>query len=104
VTVAVPDFQSLMLPLLRISADGRERQLAEARLLLAAEFKLSDTDREELLPSGRQSKFANRVARADYRRRPVDPRPGTTSADLQPWTLAKAEGFRHGQAGRRLRV
>jgi len=60
--VAVPDFQSLMLPLLRISADGQEHRLAEARGVLASEFKLSDADREELLPSGRQSKFANRVA------------------------------------------
>jgi restriction system protein len=60
--MAVPDFQSLMLPLLRISADGLEHSVAEARDTLAAEFKLSDTDREEPLPSGRQSKFANRVA------------------------------------------
>ena len=60
--MAVPDFQSLMLPLLRISADGQEHPLAEARGVLAAEFRLGDADREELLPSGRQSKFANRVA------------------------------------------
>src|SRR5438309_684167 len=60
--MAVPDFQSLMLPVLRISADGQEHRLADARGNLAAEFKLSDADREELLPSGRQSKFANRVA------------------------------------------
>src|SRR5881296_3158797 len=51
-----------MLPLLRISADGQEHRLAEARGVLASEFKLSDADLEELLPSGRQSKFANRVA------------------------------------------
>jgi restriction system protein len=60
--VAVPDFQSLMLPLLRISADGQEHRLADTRDVLAVEFKLSGADREELLPSGRQSKFANRVA------------------------------------------
>lgn len=58
----VPDFQSLMLPLLRMAADGHEHSLAEARDLLAVEFKLSDAEREEPLPSGRQSKFANRVA------------------------------------------
>jgi restriction system protein len=29
--MAVPDFQSLMLPLLRIAGDGREHSLAEAR-------------------------------------------------------------------------
>lgn len=60
--MAVPDFQSLMLPLLRIAADGMEHSLAEAREVLASEFKLTEADREELLPSGRQSKFANRVA------------------------------------------
>src|SRR5437667_8977341 len=58
----VPDFQSLMLPLLRIAVDGKEHSLAEARDVLAGEFKLLDAEREELLPSGRQSKFANRVA------------------------------------------
>jgi len=60
--MAVPDFQSLMLPLLRISADGQEHSLAEARDVLATEFRLSHADLEELLPSGRQSKFSNRVA------------------------------------------
>jgi len=60
--MAVPDFQSLMMPLLRVAADGREHSLAEARDVLAREFKLSDADREEPLPSGRQSKFSNRVA------------------------------------------
>lgn len=60
--MAVPDFQSLMLPLLRIAADGNVHSLAEARDVLAAEFKLSDADREEPLPSGRQAKFSNRVA------------------------------------------
>lgn len=60
--MAVPDFQSLMLPLLRMAGDGKEHSLAEARDALAAEFKLNDADREELLPSGRQSKFSNRVA------------------------------------------
>ena len=60
--MAIPDFQSLMLPLLRMAGDGREHSVSEARDALAAEFTLSDADREELLPSGRQSKFANRVA------------------------------------------
>src|SRR5436309_15943099 len=60
--MAVPDFQSLMMPLLRIAQDGKEHSLAEARDVLAAEFNLSDADREELLPSGRQSKFSNRIA------------------------------------------
>jgi restriction system protein len=60
--MGVPDFQSLMLPLLRLAADGREHSLAEARDVLAADFKLSGGELQELLPSGRQPKFANRVA------------------------------------------
>ena len=51
-----------MLPLLRMAADGKEHSLAETRPLLAAELKLSAADEEELLPSGRQARFANRVA------------------------------------------
>jgi restriction system protein len=60
--MAVPDFQSLMLPLLRLAADGQEHRLADVRETLAKEFALSAADREERLPSGQQSKFANRVA------------------------------------------
>lgn len=60
--MAVPDFQSLMLPLLRLARDGKEHSLAEAREALATEFSLTNAEREELLPSGRQSKFSNRVA------------------------------------------
>ena len=60
--MAAPDFQSLMMPLLRMARDSQEHSIAEARDVLAAEFKLSDTDREEPLPSGRQSKFSNRIA------------------------------------------
>src|SRR5437867_13322635 len=60
--MAIPDFQSLMLPLLRVASDGETHSLAEARDVLGAAFKVTDAEREELLPSGRQSKFSNRVA------------------------------------------
>src|SRR2546427_7945268 len=60
--MAVPDFQSLMLPMIRIASDGKEHSLREARELLSSQFRLTDTDLEELLASGRQSKFSNRVA------------------------------------------
>lgn len=60
--MAVPDFQSLALPLLQVAADGLEHPLADARNALAAKFQLSATDIEEMLPSGRQSRFSNRVA------------------------------------------
>lgn len=60
--MAVPDFQSLMLPLLQFSADGKEHTMQEAREGLALHMGLSQEDLEERLPSGRQTTFANRVA------------------------------------------
>ncbi len=51
-----------MLPVLELAADGKEHALAEAREILAQRFGLTDVDRAELLPSGRQRRFDNRVA------------------------------------------
>ena len=59
--MAVPDFQTLMLPLLKTAADGQDQSISEAIDALAQEFRLSDEEREELLPSGRQARFDNRV-------------------------------------------
>lgn len=60
--MAVPDFQSLMLPLLQVAADGHEHVLRESSDAIAQQFHLIDEDRAELLPSGRQRKFTNRMA------------------------------------------
>jgi restriction system protein len=60
--VAIPDFQTLMLPLLQLAADGEEHSLAESREPLAEQFKLAEEERTELLPSGQQPRFNNRVA------------------------------------------
>jgi restriction system protein len=59
--MAVPDFQALMLPLLKIAGDGGDHRLSDAIEALAVQFRLSEEDRRELLPSGRQAKFDNRV-------------------------------------------
>jgi restriction system protein len=59
--VAIPDFQSCMLPVLQLASDGKEHTLAEAREVLAVQFHLSEQDQVELLPSGRQRRFENRV-------------------------------------------
>lgn len=59
--MAVPDFQTLMLPLLRLTGDDQEHTLAEAVEWLAQEFGLSDDDRTQLLQSG-QTRLYNRVA------------------------------------------
>lgn len=60
--MGVPDFQSLMLPMLRLASDGVEHSLAESRAWLADQFALAPEDRAQLLPSGRQTVLANRAA------------------------------------------
>lgn len=60
--MAIPDFQSIMLPLLRFCADGQERTNREAIDSLAQEFKLTEEEQKQLLPSGQQCVFENRVA------------------------------------------
>ena len=57
----VPDFQSVMLPLLSLAADEQEHTVATAIQSLGDQFGLTDEDRRQLLPSGRQSTFDNRV-------------------------------------------
>ena len=57
----VPDYQTLMLPLLRFYSDGEVHSLNEAIEALAQEFKLSEEELREMLPSGRQTTFRNRV-------------------------------------------
>jgi restriction system protein len=60
--MAVPSFQQITLPLLQLAADGTVHQLADARQHLAERFRLTDAELAEQLPSGRQGRFANRVA------------------------------------------
>jgi restriction system protein len=50
-----------MLPFLKIAADGSEHNLSETIETLAQQFDISDQDRKEILPSGRQQRFDNRV-------------------------------------------
>jgi len=59
--VAVPDYQSFMRPLLAFGADGQEKDIKDAINALADQFRLSPEDREQLLPSGKQTILANRV-------------------------------------------
>lgn len=57
----IPDYQTLMLPLLRIASDGQEHRFRDAVEQLATEFQLTDGERAELLPSGTAPLFDNRV-------------------------------------------
>jgi restriction system protein len=57
----IPDYQKLMLPLLKLTAEGREHKYRDLVESLADEFHLSDNERNEMLPSGNQPLFHNRV-------------------------------------------
>lgn len=59
--MSIPDFQALMLPFLRLAANGNERRFRDAVEQLAVEFKLSDEERSTMLPSGSAPMFDNRV-------------------------------------------
>jgi len=48
--------------MLKLASDGQVWSLADAREELAKHFQLTEEEIEELLPSGRQARFANRVA------------------------------------------
>ena len=59
--MAVPDFQTCMLPLMQFAADGQEHTSDEAVETLAHHFQLTKTERKELLPSGKQYRFNGNV-------------------------------------------
>ncbi|NWK94700.1 restriction endonuclease [Sphingobium lactosutens] len=61
----IPDYQTLMLPVLRLAAEG-ETRVPHAADKLADALHLTDTEREELLPSGRQRIFHNRIHWAKF--------------------------------------
>ncbi len=59
--MSIPDYQTLMLPLLTLAADGNEHRFRDAVEQLAGRFELSDDERATMLPSGTAPMFDNRV-------------------------------------------
>lgn len=57
----IPDYQSLMLPLLKYIADEKIHHIQDAINVLAKQLNLSEEDLNEWLPSKSQKKFYNRV-------------------------------------------
>ena len=58
--MAIPDYQTFMLPVLRLFAEGAS-SVSECLPRLKAEFEISDQEAEEMLPSGRVTVLASRV-------------------------------------------
>lgn len=72
----IPDYQSVMLPLLRLAGDQQEHSLREAVNTLSVQFNLTGQERRALLPNGQQPIFINRVVWAQtfmYRARLLAP-------------------------------
>jgi restriction system protein len=59
--MAIPDYQTLMLPVLKIAGDGEEHRVGDVVSQLARDFGLTEQEKQELLPSGMQASFSNRV-------------------------------------------
>ena len=60
--MAIPNFRTFMLPLIKIYSDEKIHSLQEATKTIAVDFKLTGTEIAEMLPSGRSTTFYNRVA------------------------------------------
>ena len=61
----IPDYQTLMLPLLRFASDNAEHTTREAVDFLAGQFHLTQEERSQLLASGQQAVFNNRIGWAN---------------------------------------
>jgi len=59
--MAIPDYQSLMLPILRFLGDKKEHSFRDTLDALAKEFNLSERELKKLTPSGKQRIFDNRL-------------------------------------------
>ena len=57
----IPTYEEIMLPFLKLLSDGKEHSLNETHDKLAAHFRLTERETSELLPSGQQPVFRNRI-------------------------------------------
>lgn len=57
----IPDYQTLMLPLLKIAGDGAVHTKRDVVTSLAAHFGVTEEEQKIMLPSGKQEIFDNRV-------------------------------------------
>ena len=60
--MAIHDFPSILLPLLKYAASHREVSTGEAYGAMVEHFGVSAAEQDQLMPSGRGKTFRNRVA------------------------------------------
>lgn len=63
--MAIPDYQTLMLPVLQLASEGEQR-VADVVDLIADKLGLTEEERQTLLPSGRQRVLHNRIHWAKF--------------------------------------
>ncbi len=59
--MTVPDFQSFFLPFLKLLSDGKEHSIRDMYDILADQLELSESDRQQVLPSGQMKTYVNRI-------------------------------------------
>ena len=59
--MAIPDYQTFLLPLLKLAGDNQIHSIREAYQILPEQFNLTDEEKRELLPSGQQAVVDNRI-------------------------------------------
>jgi restriction system protein len=62
----IPDFETIMRPLLMHLTDGRDHGTDDTFNALATHFALTEDEKRQLQPGGRQGLFKNRVAWAKF--------------------------------------
>lgn len=87
--MTIPDYQSLMLPLLKLTRDEKEHSLKDATKVLAKEFNLSEVELVEMLPSARKTRFYDRVGWAGTYLRKA----GLLSAPRRGWFQITQRGL-----------
>lgn len=60
--MTIPDFQTLMRPILSYLADGQQRSTRTVTDAMSDEFGLTAEERAQMIPSGRAKLMDNRVA------------------------------------------
>jgi restriction system protein len=59
--MAIPKYNDLMLPLLQYASDGKEHHIREASEIIADHLQLTNEQLNELLPSGKKTKYYDRI-------------------------------------------
>jgi restriction endonuclease Mrr len=87
----IPDYQTLMRPVLECAASGGEVKISDVVEMLAKKLGLTAEERAAILPSGKQTRFANRPSRLSD---PAKLQVPETRRELERQWLANAESLR----------